>query len=133
MHPAFWILLAMVAGWIVQLYLTYRQGVAFNRDVATLRASGKVSVGSGGKRYRGGRAYVAIAVDDFNIVRDAITLTGWTTFARAKPLPVLVGMKANQLKGTREIPELNSPQREAARQAATFLTREGEPTTIRLK
>ena len=31
---------------------------------AALRRSGTVSVGAGGKRYRGGRAFVAIAVDD---------------------------------------------------------------------
>ena len=51
--------------------------MAFNRQVLRLRASGTVSVGHGGKRYRGGRAYVAIAVDDHGIVRDAISLRGF--------------------------------------------------------
>jgi len=124
----FLLLAAVVAGWIVQLYFTYRQSMAFNDEVRKLRVSGKVSVGAAGRRYRGGRAFVAIAVDDHGIVRDALTLRGWTTFARARPLPGLLGLKVNQVTGTREVPNISRQQREAARQAAELLKQEGNRT-----
>jgi glucitol operon activator protein len=122
-----YLLLAVVGGWMVQLYFTYRQSVAFMADVRKLRQAGTVSIGIGGKRYRGGRAYVAIAVKD-GVVQDALTLSGWTTFARARHLPDLIDWKVSQVKGDREIPGLSTQQRVAARQAADLLKREGSPT-----
>ena len=122
------LLAAVVAGWLVQLYLTYQQSMAFNEQVGKLRKSGRVSVGVAGQRYRGGRAFVAIAVDEQGVVRDSLTLSGRTTFARGRPLPGLVGQKINWLKGEREIPSLTKQQREAARQAATLLKQEGRAT-----
>jgi glucitol operon activator protein len=121
------ILAAVVAGWVVQLYLSYQQQMAFNGRVKQLRASGTVSVGSGGKRYRGGRAFVAIAVDDRGIVRDAISLSGFTTFARARPAPALFDLKLNAIRGDKAIPQISRQQREAARQAA-LLFRQGQDT-----
>ncbi len=123
----FLLLAVVVAGWLVQLYLTYKQSVAFMADVRSLRKSGTVSIGIDGKRYRGGRAYVAIAVKD-GIVQDALTLSGWTTFARGRPLPDLVGWKVSQVRGDREIPGLTTQQRGAARQAVTLLKEEGSRT-----
>jgi DNA-binding transcriptional regulator of glucitol operon len=128
MEPVLLILGAVVAGWMVQLWLTYKQSMAFNDEVRAMRPYGTVSVGVGGTRYRGGRAFVAIAVDDGGVVRQAITLRGWTTFARARPLPALVGVRARQIKGTTEIPGLARQQREAARQAAELLEKKGSPS-----
>lgn len=126
MTTPFVLLAAVVLGWIVQAYLTYQQSMAFNDQVRALRRSGTVSVGVAGNRYRGGRAYVAVAVDDdANVVRDAMTLSGWTTFARGKSLPGLVGAKVNQVKGDRDFPGLSKQQREAARQAVTLLQQGG--------
>jgi glucitol operon activator protein len=122
------LLLAVVGGWVVQLWFTYRQSTAFMADVRQLRQHGTVSIGIGGKRYRGGRAYVAMAVQD-GVVTKALTLYGWTTFARAKDLPALAGWKVNQIKGDREIPGLSSQQRLAARQAAELLKKEGSQAT----
>jgi len=119
------LLAAVVAGWLVQMYLAYQQSRSFNDQVRKLQRSGTVSVGVAGKRYRGGRAFVAVAVDDTRIVRDAMSLSGWTTFARGRRLPGLVGAKANQVKGERDYPGLSKQQREAARQAVTFLQQEG--------
>jgi DNA-binding transcriptional regulator of glucitol operon len=115
------LLAAVVAGWVVQLYLSYQQSMAFNRDVTALRKHGTVSVGVAGRRYRGGRAFVAIAVDEHGKVVDAISLSGLTTFARSRPIPGLRSVKVNQVKGDREITGLTRQQRDAARQAATLL------------
>jgi DNA-binding transcriptional regulator of glucitol operon len=122
MHTTALVLLgAVVAGWTVQLYFTYRQSMAFTADVRALRPKGTVSVGAGGRRYRGGRAFVAIAVDERGVVVDALCLSGFTTFARGKALPAVLGMKASKLRGDADVPDLSKAQREAARQAATLL------------
>ena len=123
--PTDWllILLAVVLGWVVQLFATYYQSTAFNASAFGLRRSGTVSIGAGGKRYRGGRAFVAIAADDDGVVRDAIRLSGFTTFARAKPAPQLVGLRVNKIRGERDIDGLTSAQRTAARQAAELWRR----------
>lgn len=117
------LLAAVVAGWLVQMYFSYQQSMAFNRRVRALRASGTVTVGAAGKRYRGGRAFVALAVDDHRIVRDAISLRGFTTLARAKPAPALFDVKVSHILGDRDFPELSRQEREAARQAASLLRR----------
>jgi DNA-binding transcriptional regulator of glucitol operon len=119
--PYFFLLLAVVLGWILQLVLTYKQSMAFNADVRRMRTSGTVSVGVDGKRYRGGRAFVAIAVDDRGIVRDAISLRGFTTFARGRTVPALIGVKVNRVRGDGDIPGLSRQKRGAARQAATLM------------
>lgn len=118
MNPGFIIIGALVAGWLVQIFFTYRQSMAFNDDVRRLRGSGTVSVGVGGNRYKGRRSFVALAVDDAGVVRDAITLGGLTTFARAKPLPGVLGVKVSVLRGDRDVPHVSPSQRLAARQAA---------------
>jgi DNA-binding transcriptional regulator of glucitol operon len=129
MDSALILLAAVVGGWIVQAYLTYQQSVAFQQQVRALRRrnpDSDVSIGVGGKRYRGGRAYVAVAVDEHRIVRDALTIQGFTTFARGKACPPLVGAKANQVLGNRDYPGLSKQQREAARQAVELLGRGGD-------
>jgi glucitol operon activator protein len=122
---------AVAAGWVVQLVLSYRQSMAFNTAVRGMRSKGVVSVGVAGRRYRGGRQYVALAVDPATAtVRDALTLRGFTTFARGKALPDLVGLRVNVVRGDREIPHLSRQQRAAARQAAE-LWKAGTSTAVR--
>jgi len=130
MDPIFYLLGAVVIGWLGQLYTTYRQAMDFNRQVRTMRPFGTVSVGVGGRRYRGGRAYVAIAVDDAGIVRRAVSLSGFTTFARGREVPGLSGRRVNLLAGERSIEGLSKAQRAAARQAATLL-KQGKSTATK--
>lgn len=113
----FLIIAAIVGGWMVQMYLTYQQSMAFNRQVLALRRQGTVSVGAAGKRYRGGRAYVAIAIDDRAIIRDAVTLKGWTTFSRGRPLTGLIGLRTSRIVAAGPLDGLSTQQHEAARQA----------------
>jgi DNA-binding transcriptional regulator of glucitol operon len=117
----FAVIVAIVIGWMIQLYVTYRQSVAFNASVRTLRRAGLVSVGMGGRRYRGGRAIVALAVDTSGTVRDTLCLSGWTTFARGKPLSPLIGVGVERVRGDEQFASLSKAQREAARQAADLM------------
>jgi DNA-binding transcriptional regulator of glucitol operon len=118
MSAGFVIIVALVAGWLVQIFFTYRQSMAFNDDTRALREVGTVSVGVGGNRYKGRRSFVAIAVDESGVVRDAISLSGLTTFSRARPLPGLFDVKVSVLRGDRDLRHVTSSQRSAARQAA---------------
>lgn len=115
------LLAAVVAGWGVQGYLSLRQSQAFRRQTANLRTLGTVTVGAGGRRYRGGRAFVALAVDPSGRVKAALVLRGWTTFARPRPCTGVVGQRVTKLAGPAEIPGLDRTQREASRQAAELL------------
>jgi DNA-binding transcriptional regulator of glucitol operon len=112
-----WLIAALVAGWMAQMYLTFQQSMAFNKQVIALRRQGTVSVGVAGRRYRGGRAFVALAIDEQAVVRDALTLSGWTTFARGRPLRGLVGVHTRRVSSDRQLPGLTPKQHEAARQA----------------
>jgi len=116
----FLLIAAVVAGSLVQTYLTYRQSMAFNKQVMALRRHGTVSVGVAGKRYRGGRAFVAIAIDEQGIVRDALTLTGWTTFSRGRTLAGLVGLRTSRIATRDSVPGLSKQQLEAAKHAVGF-------------
>lgn len=106
--------------WFAQLILTYKQAMKFNDSLKALRAQGESAVGMGGKRYRGGRAFVAIARQGDTVV-DARVMTGWTVFAGPKPFPALKGLSLTELAGDGDIPQLNRKVRGAAQMAASTL------------
>lgn len=114
------LLVAIVAGGILQWVFAYRQSTSFTRAAADLRRHGTVAVGAAGKRYRGGRAYVAIAFDPTGRVTSAITLSGWTNLARPRRLQPLIGLRVNVLRGDRPVEGLTPPERAAAREAGHF-------------
>ena len=92
------------------------------RERAQLRQHGTVAVGGGGKRYRGGKAFVAIAADDHGRVTKAISLSGWTTFARPVEIPNAAGLKAvAAAPRSTPIPAIDPQQREALQNAAQTL------------
>jgi DNA-binding transcriptional regulator of glucitol operon len=112
---------AISLGMVVQMFLTYKQTKAFSGAVRELKQHGTVSVGGGGKRYRGGRAFVAIAADPAGRVTRAVTLTGWTTFARPSRLSSAEGMRLGQLRRESPIPTIRPRERAALQQAAQTL------------
>lgn len=112
---------AVAAGWLLQLVLAHRQAGDFRRQTAVLRPLGTVTVGSAGRRYQGGRAFVALAVDRRSRVRGALVLRGWTTFARPRHLDAAVGLSLSRLSGAGEIAGLDRLARGACRQAAVLL------------
>lgn len=114
------LLAAVAAGWVVQIFMTLRQSTAFNKRVVALRSQGIVVVGVAGNRYRGGRAYLALAAED-GTVRDAISLQGWTTLAKGRTVPALRGVAVSTVEGETEIPGLTRQQRAAARLAVQSL------------
>ena len=111
--------------WFAQLILTYKQAMRFNDSIKELRAQGESAIGLGGKRYRGGRAFVAIARQGDTVV-DARVMTGFTVFAGPKPFPALKGLSLTELAGDGDIPQLSRKVRSAAQMAASTLLKPKE-------
>lgn len=116
-----WILFAaVVPGWLLQLWLTSRQSLAHVRETARLRTLGTVATGKGGRRYRGGVAFVSLATDGHRVT-GAVSLRGFTTFARPVDVPALVGLRLGVVAGDRPVMGLRDNERVAAREAAGSL------------
>lgn len=97
MEVLIWILLLIAVMWVFQLYMAVKQSQRFAEALKEIRTPGTTTtVGIGGYRYRGGRAFVAIAQKD-GVVTGAKVLTGLTVFANAKPFNELVGRKLTDL------------------------------------
>jgi DNA-binding transcriptional regulator of glucitol operon len=111
---------AVVPGWLLQMWLTSRQTLAQVRETARLRALGSVAVGKGGRRYRGGVAFVSLATDGQRVT-GALSLRGFTTFARPVEVPALVGLRLGVVAGDRPLEGLKDNERVAAREAAGCL------------
>ena len=117
----FLIFFALAALWLVQLWLTWNQAKRFMDDVRRLRQKGTVAIGVGGRRYRGGRAYVALATKGAPTVVDALVLSGLTVRARSKELPDLIGADLQELAAGGAPAHLRQKIRDAAAQAAGTL------------
>lgn len=115
--------------WVFQLILTYRQAMRFNDTLKPLRAQGRTAVGMGGKRYRGGRAFVAVAEKE-GIVVDARIMTGFTVFAAPKPCPELIGLSLTRLSEDGDIPGVSRKAKLAAQMAADTLLRPAADSSV---
>jgi glucitol operon activator protein len=117
----------VVAGilWVLQLFMTYRQSMRFNDVLKPLRAQGRVAIGLGGKYYKGGRAFVAIA-EKGGVVVDARVMTGVTVFAKPQDAPSLKGLSLTQLADDGDIVGMKAKVRSAAQMAANTLLKASE-------
>ncbi len=121
MTTVLYLLGAIAAGMVVQSIFTIKQSNAFSAAVRELRTHGSVAVGGDGKRYRGGKAFVAVAVGPNGQVTKAISLSGWTTFARPTELHQVQGLRLSQLRRDVPIPSVSTTERSALQQAADVL------------
>lgn len=97
------LLLVIAAMWASQLALAYLQAKRFQADLSGLRKQGTVAVGMGGRRYRGGRAFVALTANEDEIVQDGLVLKGLTVFAKSKTLIDYKGFSLDDIiSGNRE-------------------------------
>ena len=111
--------------WVLQILLTYRQAMRFNDTLKPLRMQGRTAIGQGGKLYKGGRAFVAIAEKSGSVV-DARVMTGLTVLAAPKPCPELIGLSLTRLAEDGNIPGLSVKVRSAAQMAAATLLKADE-------
>lgn len=115
-------LLVIAAMWVAQLAMAYMQAKRFQGSLRALRAKGTVAVGLGGRRYRGGRAFVALAADQSGIVVDGLVLRGLSVFANSKPLSAYTGFSLEEIiSGSREVQGNPRKITEAAKQSAEHI------------
>ncbi|HUW88335.1 MAG TPA: transcriptional regulator GutM [Candidatus Paceibacterota bacterium] len=116
------ILLVIAAMWAAQVALAFMQAKRFQADLSALRKLGTVAVGMGGRRYRGGRAFVALTVDGNEIVQDGLVLKGFTVFANSRKLNNYIGFSLDDiLSGKREGVDDPNKVREAAVMSAQHI------------
>ena len=109
----------LAAMWLIQLGLAFRQAKIFEKDLKGLRKLGTVATGMGGRRYRGGRAFVALAADDAGIVKTGLVLKGFTTFTNSKPITQYTGFSLDEIiSGNRVASNVPTKVSEAAVMAA---------------
>jgi DNA-binding transcriptional regulator of glucitol operon len=90
------ILFGLVIMWIIQFGLAYKQMKSFYKRLVVLRKNGLTAVGVSGGRFKG-RAYAVLTVDENNRIVHAEQFSGWTVFAKLKPVPQLMGMPLQEL------------------------------------
>jgi DNA-binding transcriptional regulator of glucitol operon len=97
MEVLIWILLLIAVMWVFQLYMAVKQSQRFSNALKEIRTEGTTTtVGMGGFRYRGGRAFVALAHKD-GVVTGGKVLSGLTVFANAQPFDRVIGLKITDL------------------------------------
>ena len=108
--------------WAIQLFFAWRQAQRFQKQLASLRKLGTVAIGVGGRRYRGGRAYVALVADENAIVQDGLLLTGMTVIAKGKPFADYKGFHIDEISSGNRIAANRKPKvTDAAKMAAEHI------------
>ena len=121
MEILIWILFLIAVMWVFQLYLAVKQSQRFSNDLREIRTPGTTTtVGMGGYRYRGGRAFVAMAQKDGEVTGARI-LSGLTVFANSKPFEDIVGHKLSDLAEGKGLENQRFKVVEATKHAAKTL------------
>ena len=108
--------------WAIQLFFAWRQAQQFQKQLSTLRKEGIVAIGLGGKRYRGGRAYVALVANEGGVVQDGLLLTGMTVIAKGKPFADYKGFHIDEISsGNRTAANRKPKVTDAAKMAAEHI------------
>jgi DNA-binding transcriptional regulator of glucitol operon len=108
--------------WLFQLWFAYKQAKIFQDDIRGLRKQGTMAIGVGGRRYRGGRAFVALTCDENRIVKDGMVLKGFTIFAKSKPLTTYTGFSIDEIaSGDRIVQSEKKKVQEAAKSSAQHI------------
>jgi DNA-binding transcriptional regulator of glucitol operon len=110
----------VVAAWIVQIVLSYRQAIEFAHRIAEMRRLGKVAVGLGRGRLRS-RVYAVVAVGADERVMGAEVLRGWSTLSKSKPIAGLPGLPYERLCATAAVADLDKALQDALCQVVTTL------------
>lgn len=104
--------------WAVQLFFAWRQAQRFQKQLSTLRKEGTVAIGLGGKRYRGGRAYVALVADPSGHVTSGLVLSGLTVMAKGKPFADYKGFHIKEIISGDRVAQNRKPKIVAAARMA---------------
>lgn len=122
------ILFALVIMWLLQFGLAYYQMRRFYARLIQLKRRGLTAVGLAGNRYKG-RNYAVLTIDAQDHIINAEQFSGWTVFAKLRPVPEMVSMPLKDvLSDQPELPVSNKLQK-AFVNAARDLQTEREKQT----
>ncbi len=136
MNNLFTLFMVLGAAWAVQLFFAWRQALKFQKQLGSLRkesgSNGAVAVGVGGRRYRGGRAFVALSTDASGIIKSGLLLTGFTVLAKGKPFTDYTGFHIDDIiSGDRVAanrkPKVIAAAKMAAEHIKAYLDRKSDP------
>jgi len=123
-----WIFLLIAGMWAFQLYLAVKQSQRFGEQIKEIRTAGTTtSVGIGGYRYRGGRAFVALAQKE-GVVTGARVLSGLSVFANSKPWDKVIGMHISDIAEGKGLESDKKKLSQGAKKAAETLIAENSQT-----
>jgi glucitol operon activator protein len=91
-----WVIIGLAVAWFLQLVLSMRQLRRFYARFSELRKAGRCAIGMEGSIYRR-RVYAVLVVDDNDKVIHAEQLSGWTVFAKLRPVESLVGRSLTEV------------------------------------
>jgi DNA-binding transcriptional regulator of glucitol operon len=114
------IIIALAFMWTLQYLLTFRQMQRFYRRIARLRRDGVLSVGMAGSTWRR-KQYAVLVVDQHYTIVHAEQLSGWTVFAKLKPIRGLAGQPMSRLWNDDLKPSMSSKLLRALRDASDHI------------
>jgi len=86
-----------------------------------------MAIGVGGRRYRGGRAFVALTAGEDDLVKDGMVLKGFTIFARSQRLTTYTGFSIDEIaSGDRIVLGEKRKVQEAAKSSAQHIVEHRE-------
>ena len=113
---------ALGIAWAIQLFFAWRQAQRFQKQLSTLRKEGVVAIGVGGRRYRGGRAYVALVANESGVISNGLLLSGMTVMAKGKPFTDYKGFHIKEIISGNRVAANRKPKViEAAKMSAEHI------------
>lgn len=113
----------LVGAWLLQIFLSTQQLRRFHKEASRLRKQGvQSSIGLAGTTYRK-KTYVVLVIDESDLVVAAAKLSGWTVFAKLKPVPQMAGIHLDQIGVGAPPSGLEAKTWEAFDHAAGFIRR----------
>jgi DNA-binding transcriptional regulator of glucitol operon len=124
-QPYVLVIVGLAAAWFLQLFLTYRQLRLFYARYNELRRDGPTAIATEGSIYKGRLFALLVADGDNSQVVHAEQLSGWTVFARLRPVESLVGLDLATVAGDQALRGVSPKARKAFRRAAADLLKAG--------
>lgn len=121
------IFLSLGVAMALQIFLTGAQTKRFMRRLRDLRKDGRTSIGKAGNIYKG-KMFCVLVIDDENKIVHAEQLSGWTVFAKLKPVSGLIGYTLDELMDESKPLPVNKKILEAFRSAGSEFYKEDSKT-----
>ena len=115
------IVVILALAWMAQLLGSVQQMRQFNKSKQAMRRLGEyTSVGIAGNMYKR-KVYTTLVVDSEGFVQGAERLSGFTIFARPKPVPALVGLHIDEIGSPNRPKEIDAKTWDAFDHGAEFI------------